>query len=59
MQRVHESFLILKEVLLRAPLPGGRNDFNDDALGVPEAEDEDMKSEFYLSGLDVNSSDCK
>lgn len=59
MQIVHDNFLILKEVLLRAPLPGGRNDMYDDSLGVPEtANDEELISnEFYLEGLDVNPSD--
>lgn len=59
MKTVQEEFLILREVLLRAPLPGGRTDLYDNDIDVPDVEDEEMDSDFYLTGLDVNSSHYK
>uniref|UniRef100_A0A7S3P7Y7 Nuclear pore complex protein Nup85 n=1 Tax=Amphora coffeiformis TaxID=265554 RepID=A0A7S3P7Y7_9STRA len=57
MEIVHDDFLIIREVLLRAPLPGGRNDINDDTLGASQMEDDEMSTEYYLNGLDVGPSD--
>lgn len=57
MQEVQEDFAVIREVLLRAPIPGGRNDINDDTLGVSQMDDDEMETEFYLDGLDVGPSD--
>ena len=57
MNQVREDFVILREVLLRAPLPGGRNDLNDDSLSTPQADDDEIETDCYLEGLDVAPSD--
>lgn len=57
MNQVREDFAVLREVLHRAPLPGGRNDLNDNALVTPQLDNEDMETEFDLKGLNVRPSD--
>ena len=58
MQQILDDFHILREVFLRAPLPGGRNDENDDCLEDLTSQDDDnaMETEYYLEGLNVTPS---
>lgn len=58
MKHVREDFLIIKEVLCRAPIPGGRDDIYDDAIDLPKTEDDEMEY-FDLPSLDVAPADYK
>jgi hypothetical protein len=49
-----EGFLALRDILLSAPLPGGRNDEHDDGNEEEEGEDEEEIQE-YLEGIPASA----
>jgi hypothetical protein len=60
LDETREGFMILQELMLRAPLPGGRNDYYDDCLDTPDWHDDDIEqTEYFLEGLTVERSDYK
>ena len=57
---VRESFDLLRDILLRAPLPGGRTDDFDDAVGDIEwEEEEDVAYGIFTDSIDVQPTDYK
>jgi hypothetical protein len=60
MVEIHQGFLQLKEIMLRAPLPGGRKEDYDDALGFEDRFDDGVEeADHFMEGLDVSPSDYK
>jgi hypothetical protein len=58
MREIAQGFVLLRQILLLAPLPGGRSDRNDNALGVHYDDDDDDLVE-ELQDLPVTPLDYK
>lgn len=60
LKEIHESFLEIRELLLRAPLPGGRTDLYDDCLEQADSDDVMAEAASYLfDDLEVTVDDYK
>lgn len=60
MTEIYQGFSKLKEIMLRAPLPGGRNENYDDALVSEDCSEDVIEEAFlFMDGLDIVPSDYK
>lgn len=49
----NEAFALIQALLLSAPIPGGRDEINDDGLGLDE--EEEMEEQEFLDGIEPSA----
>ena len=57
LEEAYYDFMVLKDILSRAPLPGGRNTLFDDGLTSPEEDNDIDDAAYHLDDLDIDPSD--